>query len=343
MAEPLDIHCKYSPSSPLINASGCQCATKTMLDTLLDVPGLGSIMTKSATLDPRSGNPEPRYWEDPSGQFTINAMGLPNCGLAYYLDYYKNQGETRGQTRFTSIAGLTMAENLAMLDLLFDPVSSYYKYIDMLEINLSCPNIVGGHGLAGYDLANLGQYLYTLLAKFYDLEQSSSSSNKIRIGLKLPPYYEFNQFDRVVNILKIHNSLTGMASPVSFIHTINSIPNGMVIDAETESPVIKPKDGFGGLGGSIVKPVALANVRAFYTRFKSAGLAEISIIGSGGISSGQDIFEFILSGAEMVSIGSQLMLEGPGCFARMLDELSEIMKKKGYTKLDDFRGQLRQL
>ena len=339
MTEP-DISCKYSQLSPLINASGCQCATKTMLDTLLDAPGLGTIMTKSATLEPRPGNPEPRYWEDPVGQFTINAMGLPNCGLAYYLDYYKNLGDSWSQTRFISIAGLTLEENLAMLELLFNPASSYYIFIEVLEINLSCPNIVGGHGLAGYDLDNLGQYLYTLLAKFYDLEQASSSSNNIRVGLKLPPYYEFSQFDRIVNILKIHNSLTGMATPVSFIHTINSIPNGLVIDAETESPVIKPKSGFGGLGGSIVKPVALANVRAFYTRFKSATLS-IDIIGSGGVSSGMDIFEFILAGAEMVSVGSQLMLEGPGCFARMLVELSEIMKKKCYAKLDDFRGKLR--
>lgn len=341
MAEPLNINCKYSQLSPLINASGCQCATKIMLDTLLSASGLGAIITKSATLEPRPGNPEPRYWEDPVGQFTINAMGLPNCGLAYYLDYYKNLGDSCDQTRFISIAGLTLEENLAMLELLFNPASSYYKYIDVLEINLSCPNIVGGHGLAGYDLDNLGQYLYTLLAKFYELEQASSSSN-IQVGIKLPPYYEFSQFDRIVNILKIHNSLTGMATPISFIHTINSIPNGLVIDAETESPVIKPKSGFGGLGGSIVKPVALANVRAFYTRFKSAVL-DIDIIGSGGVSSGRDIFEFILAGAEMISVGSQLMLEGPGCFVRMLDELSEIMKKKGYGKLDDFRGQLKQL
>lgn len=328
------IYCKYS-MTPLINASGCNCATTKMLNELAEAPGLCAIMTKSATLEPRAGNPEPRYWEALDQSFTINAMGLPNCGIKYYLDYYKRLDGTK-HSLFISIAGLTLEENKAMLDIIFSQDTEYYKYIDAIEINLSCPNLVG-HSQLAYDFNDLDMYLSELLP-YIRASQDSNSAHHIAIGLKLPPYFEASQFDIITSILKKQNET--FDQHIKFIHCINSVPNGLVIDPATESPVIKPKGGLGGLGGSIIKPVALANVRGFYTRFKQAGL-EIDIIGSGGISTGTDVFEFILAGAEMVSIGSQLMLEGPNCFDRICTELMVIMQEKGYITLDAYRGKLK--
>lgn len=81
--------------------------------------------------------------------------------------------------------------------------------------------------------------------------------------------------------------------PLTYVNSVNSIGNGLFIDPEAESVVIKPKDGFGGIGGAYIKPTALANVRAFYTRLKP----EIQIIGTGGIETGQDAFEHLLCGS----------------------------------------------
>ena len=103
--------------------------------------------------------------------------------------------------------------------------------------------------------------------------------------------------------------------------------------------MIKPKNGFGGLGGQYIKPTALANVRAFYTRLKP----EIQIIGTGGIETGQDAFEHLLCGARMLQIGTALHKEGPEIFTRIRRELQEIMDKKGYQSIDEFRGKLKSL
>ena len=327
----IQLRTKYA-SNPLINASGCLCSTVKMLDQVLTSVS-GSIITKSATISPRAGNPEPRYWECPTKSLTINSMGLPNCGIKYYLDYYKN-ADSHTKTRFLSIAGLTLEENKAIFDIIFASDTEYYKYIDVIELNISCPNLVG-QSVAGFQ--ELETYLLDLV-NYYTKHVASTglTQNNLRLGIKMPPYFYPEQFDAIVAIL----SKEPISSTINFIHTINSIPNGLVIDAETESTVIKPKAGFGGLGGPIIKPVALANVRAFYTRFKDAGLA-IDIIASGGITTGLDVFEFILAGAEMVSIGSQLMIEGPKCFDRILTELEKIMEAKCYLDLNMFRGNLK--
>ena len=127
--------------------------------------------------------------------------------------------------------------------------------------------------------------------------------------------------------------------PLAYVNCINSIGNGLYIDVDTETVVVKPKNGFGGIGGDYVKPTALANVRAFQQRLRP----EIKIIGTGGIRTGQDAFEHLLCGATMLQIGTQLVKEGPSVFARIEKELKEIMDKKGYKTIDDFRGKLKSI
>ncbi len=336
MAQPIPDITTFFADNPLINASGCNCSTKGMLDILFK-SAAGSVITKSATLAPRNGNPEPRYWAHPDGNLTINSMGLPNCGIQYYLDYFKRLDTSTNKyehARFISLAGMTLEENLQMLDMIFNIETQYYMYIDVIELNLSCPNLIGHRQLA-YDFPELETYLSKFIIHYNKLYKATNRHYPIYFGIKLPPYFEFWQFDAIVDILsRLPDNY------LKFVHTINSVPNGLVIDIDTEATVIRPKDGFGGLGGAIIKPIALANVRGLYTRFKAAKL-EILIIGSGGVASGEDVFEFILAGASMVSIGSQLMIEGAGCFTRILSELTALMEKKGYANLDAFRGKLK--
>ena len=304
---------EFTYDNPFMNASGVHCMTTTDLEELA-ASEAGSFVTKSATLAPREGNPEPRYVDLALG--SINSMGLPNKGLDYYLNFALEKQEAIAPEApfFFSVAGMSVEENFELLRKI---EASNFRGIT--ELNLSCPNVPGKPQVA-YDFPLTEQIL----------EQVFSFFTK-PLGVKLPPYFDLAHFDQMAEILN--------KFPLTYINSINSIGNGLYIDPETEAVVIKPKEGFGGIGGEYVKPTALANVRAFATRLKP----EINVIGTGGIRSGQDAFEHLLCGATMLQIGTELQKEGPAIFARLKKELTEIMTAKGYTSIDEFRGKLRSL
>lgn len=304
---------EFTYDNPFMNASGVHCMTTTDLEELA-ASEAGSFVTKSATLAPREGNPEPRYVDLALG--SINSMGLPNKGLDYYLNFALEKQEAIAPEApfFFSVAGMSVEENIELLRKI---EASNFRGIT--ELNLSCPNVPGKPQVA-YDFPLTEQIL----------EQVFSFFTK-PLGVKLPPYFDLAHFDQMAEILN--------KFPLTYINSINSIGNGLYIDPETEAVVIKPKEGFGGIGGEYVKPTALANVRAFATRLKP----EINVIGTGGIRSGQDALEHLLCGATMLQIGTELQKEGPAIFARLKKELTEIMTAKGYTSIDEFRGKLRSL
>ena len=126
---------------------------------------------------------------------------------------------------------------------------------------------------------------------------------------------------------------------IAFLSLINSVGNGLVVDPETETVAIKPKGGFGGMGGTIIKPMALANVRAFWKLFQG----RMSIIGVGGVVTGTDVFEHLLCGASAVQVGTTLVDEGLSSFERLEKELAEVLNKKGYTSVEACRGKLKEL
>lgn len=187
----------------------------------------------------------------------------------------------------------------------------------MVELNLSCPNVPGKPQIA-YDFETTESILSEVFSYFTK-----------PLGVKLPPYFDIVHFDQAAAVFNKY--------PLVFVNCINSIGNGLVIEDETV--VIKPKNGFGGIGGDYVKPTALANVHAFYQRLNPS----IQIIGTGGVKSGRDAFEHILCGASMVQIGTALHQEGPSIFERITNELKAIMIEKGYQSLEDFRGKLHYL
>lgn len=301
----------YTYTSPLMNASGVHCMTVEELDELA-ASAAGTFVTKSATLQERAGNPEPRYFDVPLG--SINSMGLPNLGLDYYLDYVSDFQQKNDLPIFFSVAGMSIEENLTMLRKIEES-----DFTGITELNLSCPNVPGKPQVA-YDFPLTEEILSQVFAFFTK-----------PLGVKLPPYFDMAHFDQMAEILN--------KFPLTYVNSINSIGNGLYIDTENDAVVIKPKDGFGGIGGEYVKPTALANVRGFYTRLKS----EIKIIGTGGIRTGQDAYEHLLCGATLLQIGTELHKEGPGIFQRINQELEEIMAAKGYDTIEAFRGKLRSI
>ena len=112
-----------------------------------------------------------------------------------------------------------------------------------------------------------------------------------------------------------------------------AVGNGLWVNSDTETMCIKPKQGFGGVGGSAMKATTLANVHKFYQLIGDS----VDIIGCGGVTSGIDVFDLILVGAKAVQIGTQLMEIGPEVFDIYLSELKEIMNRKGYKSIEDFR------
>ena len=212
-----------------------------------------------------------------------------------------------------SISGFTLDDNIKIFKAFND------SEVDFIEFNPGSPNTIG-KPIVGYDIREMDKLL-----------KAVSKVSKKPFGVKLPAYFDLVHFDKIAKVIKKY--------PVKFVTCINSIGNGLVIDANGEKPLIKPKGGLGGIGGKYIKYTALANVRRFYELFNG----KIDVIGVGGVYSGVDAFEFILAGASAVQIGTAYLQKGPKIFEKVQNELKEFMKKKGYKTLKDFRGKLKRL
>ena len=299
----------FKLNHPIFNASGPLCVT---LDELhaIGTSNAAAILTKSMTLLPRDGNPEPRYKDIPHG--SINSMGLPNHSYKKYIEYFPQLRE-HNKPLIASVSGMCLDDNKEMIRALNT------ADCDMIELNLSCPNLVGKPQM-GYDAEQTDKVLTEIM-----------SITKKPLGVKLPPYFDFVHYEQITKILNKHH--------VKFVSCVNSPGNTLYIDADKEQVVIKPKGGFGGLGGHYIKPIALANVRKFYELLKK----DIDIIGVGGIYTGTDVFEFILAGAKAVQLGTVFMQEKHGCFERIEKEFNEVMQRKGYKSVESVRGKLKEL
>ncbi|HMU53487.1 MAG TPA: dihydroorotate oxidase [Nitrospira sp.] len=292
-----------------MNASGALCVTREEL-LALGRSHAGAIVTKSMTVEPRQGNPSPRYYGFSGG--SINSMGLPNLGYRAYAELIPEL-KRFGKPVIASVAGLVEDD----FPVIAEAVNAAGP--DLIEVNLSCPNIPGKPQI-GYD-AEASERLMKRVRKIIT----------VPMGVKLPPYFD-----------PAHHTLMGSVigrCGVDFLNLINSVGNGLVVDPKTETVVIKPKGGFGGLGGTIIKPVALANVRAFWKHFNG----RMPIIGTGGVMNGLDAFEHLLCGASAVQVGTLLVEEGVGVFTRLEEELAACLRDKGYQSIAECRGRLKEL
>ena len=291
----------------IMNASGALCTTREELFSLGQSRS-GAIVIKSMTLEPRAGNAKPRYHPTPLG--SVNSMGLPNLG---YKEYARLIPELKKFNKpvIASVAGLQPADYPVIAETISRAGA------DLLEINLSCPNIIGKPQIA------------------YDFDCSRDVLDKtVKViggtpyGIKLPPYFDIAHFNAMAEVLKQFKP--------AYISCINSVPGGLVIDYEKEEIVIKPK--YGGLGGDYVKPVTLGNIKRFHELLN----AKIPIVGCGGVKNGTDVFEHLLAGATAVQVGTQLMKEGPAVFERLESELRQVLERKNYQHARDAVGKAKE-
>ena len=271
----------------LLNASGCLCTTRDELMGLA-MSKSGGIVSKSCTLLPRYGNPHPRYYE--TDTLSINSTGLANNGFWFYSKMGEVIRKNTNKPYIVSVAGIENGDNLKILEQIQEN-----ENIDFIELNLSCPNIIGKPQI-GYDF----QATDDLLNKVF--EQRTPVS--VPIGLKLPPYFDQVHFQSVAEIFDDYN--------ISFLTCVNSLGNGFVFTPDFK-PSIRPKNGYGGVGGSVIKPIGLSNVK----HFKEL-LPDKTIIGCGGITTIRDACEYLGVGASLVQIGTQLIKTGPRLFEEFL-------------------------
>jgi dihydroorotate dehydrogenase (fumarate) len=311
----LDLSCYVAGiklNSPIMNASGVCCTTVKQIEELDESQFLSAIVTKSCTMTPREGNPKPRYYGTSS--FSINSMGLANMSLKYYLKVAETFSKSKPV--FLSLAGLSAEENVAMVK----NVAASEQHASGVELNLSCPNVPNKPQIA-YDFEAMGD----ILNRVFEVDLGN-----MPLGVKLPPYFDPVHFHQSADVLRNYPKLR-------WVTCINSIGNGLYIDPITEETVIHPKKGLGGLGGSFVKPTALANVKMFRELLPE----QVDIIGCGGVLRGMDIFEHILCGASAVQVGTYLQENGIDGIPRLYHEFKDVMILKEYHTLDDFRGRLK--
>lgn len=257
-----------------------------------DLNRLGGVITKTLTLKPREGNPAPRVIETPSGM--LNAVGLQNVGLDVFLAEKWPALSKLKVPVIVSIAGFTEGEFADIAQRLVGiPVGA-------IELNLSCPNVAHGPGARCF--AQNADQIRSVVAAVKKIV-------KVPVFAKLTP--------EVSDIAQMARAASEAgADAITLINTMA----GMVIDVESERPVLANKTG--GLSGPALRPVAVRCV------WEARQAVKTSILGLGGILSGQDAMELILAGASAVAVGTANFWN-PRAAEIILKELTHWVEKKG--------------
>ncbi|NOZ85710.1 MAG: dihydroorotate dehydrogenase [Deltaproteobacteria bacterium] len=289
-------------STPLIAASG----TFGYGDEhkgLCDLDCLGAIAAKGISLLPRIGNLPPRIHETPSG--LLNAIGLENVGVEAFLEDKLPFLAKARPACIVNILGESFDE-YAQLSSRLDGIPG----IDMLEVNVSCPNVEEGGLSFGVDP--------DLVAK---VTKTVKSATALPVMLKLTP---------MAGAKLAETALAAQEAGADAISLINTI-GAMEIDIERKRPVLGNVSG--GLSGPAIRPVALKMV------FDVASMVDIPVVGIGGITSARDVIAFLLAGASAVQVGTGLLID-PDLPCTMLDGIEDYMDRHGIARLSDITGAL---
>ena len=266
----------------------------------VDLNRLGAVVTKGVASVPWPGNPAPRIAETASGM--LNAIGLQNPGIDLFLKRDLPFLEKYDTKVIVNVCGHSTEEYLDVVERLADE-----PRVDMLEINISCPNVKEGGIAFGQDPKAVEAITKAVKAKA-----------KQPIIMKLSP--------NVTDITVMAKAAeAGGADCLSLINTLT----GMKIDIERQTFAIANKTG--GISGPAVKPVAVRMV------YQVANAVKIPIIGMGGICTAEDAMEFILAGATAVSIGTA-NFANPYTTVEVIDGIEAYMRRHGVEDINELIG-----
>ncbi|MFP4660921.1 MAG: dihydroorotate dehydrogenase [Halanaerobiales bacterium] len=286
-------------NNPLITASGT-CGFGEELVDFIDIEKLGAITVKGITVNPREGNSTPRIVETAAG--LLNSIGLENPGIEKFINEKLSIFKKYNVPIIVNISGHSLDDFSYLADKL-----APYDEIAALEVNVSCPNIAGGGMTFGTD----PELIYSVTEGVREVYDGT-------VIVKLSP--------NVTNIVEMARAAEDAgADIVSLINTLL----GMKIDVNKRRPELG--NIFGGLSGPAIKPVALRMV------YQVASSIKIPIIGMGGIMSGNDALEFLMAGANAVSVGTATMID-PELPIKIIAELEDYMQVNNLKTIDDIIG-----
>jgi len=265
----------------------------------VDLSKLGAVTTKGVANVPWQGNPAPRIAETYGGM--MNAVGLQNPGIDVFCKRdipFLKQYDTK---IIVNVCGRTEADYVEVVERLAE------EDVDMLEINVSCPNVKEGGIAFGQDPKALEQITKAVKAKA-----------KQPVIMKLSP--------NVTDITVMAKAAeAGGADALSLINTLT----GMKIDINRRSFAIANKTG--GLSGPAIKPVAVRMV------YQVANAVKLPIIGMGGIMDYQDAVEFMMAGATLVSVGTA-NFHDPYTTVKIIEGMEAFMKEKNIEDINEIIG-----
>lgn len=266
---------------------------------LVDLNQLGAVTTKGVANIPWQGNPTPRIAETYGGM--INAVGLQNPGIDVFakrdIPFLKHYDTNI----IVNVCGKSTADYVEVVERLGD------EPVDMLEINVSCPNVKEGGIAFGQDPKAL-----------FEITKAVKAVAKQPIIMKLSP--------NVTDITEMAKAAEAAgADALSLINTLT----GMKIDVRRRAFAVANKTG--GLSGPAIKPVAVRMV------YQVAHAVQVPIIGMGGIATGEDAIEFIMAGATAVSVGTATFHD-PMTPVKVAQGIEEYMKRYGVEDINELRG-----
>ena len=284
--------------NPVTTASGTF-GSGAEYEQFVDLAALGAVTTKGVANVPWEGNPTPRVAETYGGM--LNAVGLQNPGIDLFCKRdipFLKKYDTK---IIVNVCGHAPEEYLEVVERLAD------EPIDMMEINISCPNVNAGFLAFGQD----AKHVEELTAQIKKIAKQP-------IIMKLTP--------NVTDITEIAKAAeAGGADALSLINTLT----GMKIDINRRTFAVANKTG--GVSGPVVHPIAVRMV------YQTAQAVNIPIIGMGGIATPEDAIEMILAGASAVSVGTANFYN-PNATIEIIDGIEAYMKKNGFESVKDMVG-----
>ena len=285
--------------NPVMTASGTFGYGLEFAD-LMPIDGIGGIIVKGTTLNPREGNDYPRMAETASGM--LNCVGLQNKGVDYFCEHIYPQIKDIDTNMIVNVSGSSpedYAECAARIDAL--------ENIPAIELNISCPNVKDGGMAFGVTCAGAASVVKAVRQRYHKT-----------LIVKLSP--------NVTDIAEIARAVEAEgADSVSLINTLM----GMAIDIEKRKTLLSINTG--GLSGPCVKPVALRMV------WQVAKAVKIPVIGLGGISTAKDAIEFLMAGATAIEIGTANFLD-PDVSIKVRDGINDWLDAHGCQSVSEIIG-----
>lgn len=288
--------------NPIMTASGC-CGYGEELAQAFPLSKLGALVTKTITEAPRLGHPPPRTAEVASGM--LNAIGLANVGVDKFIAEKLPFLEKQKTKVIVNVGGARVKEYVDICARLND-----CPRVDMIELNISCPNVDEGGMLFGKDPAMTERTVAEVKKVFNRPVIAKLTPNVTDIGLMARAAEQGG-----ADALAVINSVVGTS-----------------VDVDTWRPVLTYN--VGGLTGPAIKPIALALVDAVYQACR------LPIIGIGGISNARDVVEFMLVGAQAVQVGTALFIE-PDAPVKIVRDLKAYLKEKKLGSVSELVGKVR--